>query len=235
MKNAQTKMLLCFLGGLLLMVLTAWLLAGPIALGEAPVGMLLAVGVLILAVVVQLLAQGTIFKELLCFQAKRRLFYASYFLNAVASGCAVGSVLIGKDIAIGLELHLAILPAAALGLLLWGLYFIPGDGLHKAFSIIFVVLAVGLCAAAVWVWICISATVGCMALFGGLYFLLLPVGMLYAARNPGDWSRYLSYTGFGTFAVVFFAALLILSDGDFLDILDFGGGEGGTRKKKPRK
>ena len=235
MRRPQMKMLLWFLCGLLVMVLTAWLLAGPIALGEATVGMLLAVGITVLAVFVELLAQGTVFKEYLRFSTKRRCFRVSYLLNAVASGCAVGSVLIGKDISIGLELVLAVLPAVGLALLLCVLYCIPGDGLRKAFSVVLFVLAVGLCAAAVWVWVCVSATVGCMALFSGLYFLLFPVGLLYAARNPEDWSRYLSYTGFGAFAVVFLAALLILSEGDFLEALDFGGGEGGARKKKPQK
>lgn len=232
MKHPQFKMLLYFLCGLLIMVLTAWLLAGPLALGNATIGMLLAVGFLILAFVTELAAEGSIFQESFNFPAKRRLSRASYLLNAVASGCAVGGVLMDKQIAASPNLFLAILPAAALALLFSFLYCFPGEGLRKAFCVTFLVLTVSLCVGAICLWIFVSTTMGCMALFSGLYLLLFPIGLRHAVRAPKEWSRYLSYTGFGAFFMVFIAALLILSDGEALDGVDLDFGHSSRKKKR---
>ena len=232
MKHPQFKMLLYFLCGLLIMALTAWLLAGPIALRSATAGMLLAIVFLIAAIVVVFTAEGSILRESFSFPAKRRLYRVSYFLNAVASGCAVGSVLIHKQIAVGAELFLALLPAAVLALLLSLLCSFAPSGLPKALSIVFTVLAVALCVGAICFWIFVSATIGCMALFSSLYLLLFPSGLRNAVRTPKDWSRYLSYTGFGAFFAVFIAALLILSDGEALDGVDLDFGFGSRKKKR---
>ena len=225
MKHPQFKMLLYFLCGLLAMALTAWLLAGPLALGHATAGILLAVVFLVAAIFIEFAAQGIILKESFSFPAKRRLFRVSYLLNAVASGCAVSSVLMDKQIAVNEELFLALLPAAVLAIL----FSLLAD---KTFSIVFTVLAIALCVGAICFWIFISATMGCMALFSGLYLLLFPIGLRHAVRAPKEWSRYLSYTGFGAFFVIFIAALLILSDGEALDGVDLDFGH--SRRKKKR-
>ena len=225
MKHPQFKMLLYFLCGLLIMGLTAWLLAGPIALRSATAGMLLAIGFLITAIVAVFTAEGSIFRESFSFPAKRRFSRVSYLLNAVASGCAVGSVLIDKQLAVNPELFLALLPAAVLAIL----FSLLAD---KTFSIVFTVLAIALCVGAICFWIFVSATMGCMALFSGLYLLLFPTGLRHAVRAPKEWSRYLSYTGFGAFFVVFIAALLILSDGEALDGVDLDFGFGRRKKKR---
>ena len=225
MKHPQFKMLLYFLCGLLVMALTAWLLAGPLALGHATAGILLAVVFLVAAIFMEFAAQGIILKESFSFPAKRRLNRVSYLLNAVASGCAVGSVLMDKQIAVNEELFLALLPAAVLAIL----FSLLAD---KTFSIVFTALAIALCVGAICFWIFVSATMGCMALFGGLYLLLFPIGLRHAVRAPKEWSRYLSYTGFGAFFVVFIAALLILSDGEALDGVDLDFGFSSRNKKR---
>ena len=225
MKHPQFKMLLYFLCGLLVMALTAWLLAGPLALGHATAGILLAVVFLVAAIFMEFAAQGIILKESFSFPAKRRLFRISYLLNTVASGCAVGSVLMDKQIAVNEELFLALLPAAVLAIL----FSLLAD---KMFSIVFTVLAIALCVGAICFWIFVSATMGCMALFSGLYLLLFPIGLRHAVRAPKEWSRYLSYTGFGAFFVIFIAALLILSDGEALDGVDLDFGFSSRKKKR---
>ena len=232
MKHPQFKMLLYFLCGLLVMALTAWLLAGPLALGHAIVGMVLAICFLIAAIAMVFVAEGSFLQEFFSFPAKRRLSRISYLLNAVASGCAVGSVLIHKQLAVGGELLLALLPAAICALLFSLLCAFTDGTLQKAFSIAFTVLAVVLCAGAICLWIFVSATMGCMALFSGLYLLLFPIGLRHAVRAPKEWSRYLSYTGFGAFFVVFIAALLILSDGEALDGVDLDFGHSSRKKKR---
>ena len=231
MKHPQLKMLLYFLWGLLTMGLTAYLLAGPIALQNTTAGMVLSICFLIAAIVAVLAAEGSIFPENYSFPKKRRLSRISYLLNSVASGCAVGSVLIDKQIAASAEMFFALVPAAGLALLISLLCVFTEGALQKAFRIAFTVLAVALCAGAICLWIFVSAPLGCMALFSGLFLLLFPVGLRYADKSPKEWSRYLSYTGFGAFFVIFFAAVLILSDGDALDGLDIDFGHS-TRKKK---
>lgn len=127
-----------------------------------------------------------------------------------------------------------LLPAVALGLILFPLFLVGQKRWRKVVSIVFVVLSLVLVILSLLRWLHDSDIRGCIVLFSVLFFLLFPVGMYHAAKNPDNWLKYLAFTGFGTFAVIFFVVLVILSDGSILDgldgiDLDFGSGK--SKKK----
>ena len=74
---------------------------------------------------------------------------------------------------------------------------------------------------------------GCCFLFSGLFILPFPLAVATLQEDSRQRFRYLSFSGFGTFALVIIVAAFILSDGDILDGLDgFDFSDIGSGKKK---
>lgn len=240
MRKPQLKMLICYMTGLLILGLSAWLTSGLLSTSAAwledcwfwaliPSLFVLAMALLFLAA-----AEGSVFQYWFGFKARRGFFHISYLLNAAASGYAVGVLMAEKGMLPTNELFLALLPAAALGLLLAVAFLIPGRLWHKTAGIAFLVLAIALIGCGIYTWIRLSPLAGCAAVFSGLYFLLFPVGIQFALKNPQEWYRYLSYTGFGAFLIIIGAAIVILSEGEALEGLDIDIGWGSRKKKYPK-
>lgn len=222
MKKPLSKLLLSYLLGLSVMGLIAWpvsLFAGHIPLDGFP-KLIPAFVLMIVAVVFHKKSKGHALGYL-----------CSYFLNAIASGATIGVVLAECNIAPSLNLALALLPAAGLGILVSVLLLIfkKTDGICAAFT----VLALLMIIISIAIWVGRSALVGSILLFSGLFFLPLPFCLQNAVENPEREFRYLSFSGFGAFAIIAFVAMVILSEGEILEGvlegLDFGGGKG---KKK---
>lgn len=241
MKFPQIRMLLYYLIGLAVMGVTAWLMSGAFPVGPALVSIHWFVA-LLPAILLSILAGVIFFKtpdgdlEHIEHSFRNRCLYrVCYLLNAAASGLAVGVLLSKQGVALTPDLYAALIPALVLGVALCILYFIPGKIWHKIICILFVVLSVALIIAGFVYWIKISAPMGCVAVFSGLFFLLFPVGTYLAAEHSDPWYCYLAITGFGAFVVILLVVIFILSEGEILDGLDldlnFGGGK--SKKNKP--
>lgn len=242
MKNPQTRMLLYYFAGVFIMGLTAWLVSAALPLGELIrnthwfVALLPAILVCVAAIVLCARA-GSKDPERMLYSSTRRTFYCiCYLLNAVASGLAVGVLVSQKGVLLTADLLLSLIPAIALGLLLFLLLLIPNRAWRKTVSIVFVVLSIVLVIVSLRIWLHYSDARGCAVVFSVLFFLLFPVGMYHVAKNPEGWHKYLAYTGFGAFAVILFVVIFILSEGEILDGLDFdlGSGGGNSKKKQPK-
>ena len=231
MKRPQAKMLLCYLLGLLVMAVSAWLVSAllpamsVLAHSDWPAQLLPALGLMLAAVAAHLLAHKKI----------NRLYLISYLFNAVASGWVIGILMGIKKFLPTVELALALLPAMVLGVLAAVLFGQRRSEKAKAISVIFVIAAVLLFLGGIAVWIWLAPLTGCVFVFSALFFLPLPIAINKAINWPRDLYRYLSFAGFGAFFLILFVAIVILSEGDGLDGLDFDfGGEGLGKKKKKR-
>ena len=99
---------------------------------------------------------------------------------------------------------------------------------------IFLMLTLALLGLGIFVWIRHSVLHGSTLVFSSLFFLPFPIGCSSAQEKPERKYRYLSFTGFGAFIVIALVAAIIMSGGEILDGLDFGGGEGKAKKKTPK-
>ena len=86
-----------------------------------------------------------------------------------------------------------LLPAVALGLILFPLFLVGQKRWRKFISIVFVVLSLVLGILSIRYWICESDIRGCAVLFSVLFFLLFPVGMYHAVKTPDNWLKYLAF------------------------------------------
>lgn len=240
MRISKLRMLLYYLLGLFIMGVTAWLISAVFPLGALLrrvhwfFALLPAILVCVVAIVLCCRAADEDHAHAVSGSTRRMLYRVCYLLNATASGLAVGVVLAQKQFSLSDDLLLALIPAVLLGLGLYLLMLIPHQIWRKVVAIVFVLLAVVLVAGGIGLWITESAVQGCTVVFSGLFFLLFPVGTYHAAKHPDQWLRYLAYTGFGAFAVIFLAVMFILSEGEILDGLDFDFDFGGRGSKKKR-
>ena len=234
MKHPQMKIFPCYLVGLLVMALSAWLVsllysqAAFLAQLHWIAQMLPPLVLMIAALIVLPAAKGRTGGNLL-----------SYFLNASASGWAIGVVLGVASIIPPPEVLVAMVPAALLGLALVFFSRSRSKAWRIATVVTFSLLGLALIGVGIYVWCVHQPLMGCAFVFSGLYFLPLPLGYVKAASKPEKMYRYLAYTGFGAFILIFLVVLFILSEGEILDGLDFdfGGGEsaGAKKKNKPVK
>lgn len=230
MKQPQAKMLPCYLIGLLVMAASAWLVSALLPMipdlsnADWPAQLLPAAGLMLAAVAAHLLARKKI----------NWAYLFSYFANAVASGWAIGVLMGAKQILPTIELLLALLPAALLGVFAALLFGLPDTKRTALVSTIFVILAVLLFLSGIAVWVWLAPLTGCVFVFSALFLLPFPLGIGGAMDQPQGTYRCLSFTGFGAFFLILFVVIVILSEGDFLDGLDFdfGGGSGSSKKKK---
>ena len=225
MKHPQLKLFPCYLIGLLVMAVSAWLVS--LLYGQVTflsqlhwiVQLLPPLALMIVALVALPVSKG---------HTGGNLF--SYFLNAAASGWAIGVLLGVVTVVPPPEILTAMIPAVLLGLALVLFGRCSSKAWRIASVVIFSLLGLALIGVGIYVWCAHSPLIGCSFVFSGLYYLPLPLGYAEAVSNPEKMYRYLAYTGFGAFVLIFFVVLFILSEGEILDGLDFGG-EGGKKKK----
>lgn len=156
-----------------------------------------------------------------------------YSLNALGTGCAVGTLLAQLEEIPDLQLLLiCLVPGAVLALVLaFSLAHPPIQWVKRicwiAAAISLVLVGVGICR-----WCFGDALWGAVCFFCGLVLLPFSVVCRTCAQKPEYALGHLALAGFGIFFVVFFIVLLILSEGDILDGLDF---DLPSRKKKTPK
>lgn len=227
MKNAHFKLFVPYLAGLAVMAAAAG--AIPHILGALPyvqkhwlVGIAVAVTLCLGAVLCHVKAKGS-----------TPLYITGYLLNALGSGCAIGTLYAEMVwIPYAGSLAMALLPAIVLGLSICLGYAGQGKVWRKVWSIGILVLTVFFLIAAILVWVGVDRIVGSMGFFSGVCLLFFQIACLVAADQPeGKW-RYLSFSGFWAFAVIAVVVVIILSEGDILDGLDLG--DAPTKKKQKR-
>ena len=227
----QTKLLPCYLIGLLVMAVSVGivctLLANVPKIGQLHwiLRLLPAILFMLMALVAHWLAKG-----------KTWAYLISYYLNAAGSGWAIGILIAAKGFVLSQELLLGMVPAVILGILLVLFMNSPSEKRRFVSIAVFSVLALVLIGVGIYFVCAHRLQLGYAFLFSGLYFLPLPLGYECALSDQTQMFRCLSFTGFGAFVLILFVVVFILSEGEILDGLDFDfGGGGGSAKKKRGK
>ena len=157
----------------------------------------------------------------------------SYSLNALGTGCAIGTLLAQLEQIPDLQLLLAcLIPGAVFALVL--AFSLAHPPLHWVKRICWIAAALSLALIGVGIcrWCLDDALWGTVCFFGGLVLLPFSVVCRTCAQKSEYALGHLAIAGFGIFFVVFFVVLLILSEGEILDGLDF---DLPSRKKKTPK
>lgn len=230
MKNSQWKMYLCYLPGLLAMACCAR--AVPVLYAMLPnrdentwwLGIGAAAVIFGLAIAAHCLAKG-----------RRGGYWLSYAFNAIGTGGIIGILYgeMGWTVEVPTLLY-ALLPAAVLGAALCLNSFIYGKRWRKAADVAVLILNLILIVGAIVIWVKWHCVFGSFAFFCGICQLFFQMACLIAGDKPeGKW-RYLSFSGFWAFAVIAVVVIIVLSEGDILDGLDFDLPIG-DKKKKAKK
>lgn len=231
MKKETLKWIVLYVAGLFAMALASWLVSGIYsgltiqdeASWRIGVGIGAAIAFSVVAIICHVWAKGRSFGYLI-----------SYILNAIGSGCAIGTLLADKGIIPPPELLLALLPVAGLGIMGCLLLWIPGEIWRFVVPSVFTVAALALIGFGTYIWICRDPLIGCTFVFSGLFYLPFPMGHSFAWDKPEQGSRYLSFAGFGAFILIAFVVILILSEGEIIDVFDIDlSGKKKTKSKSP--
>lgn len=187
----------------------------------------------VIHLIIPLLLMGCAIAAHLIAKGRTAGYLVSYFLNAVGSGCLVGAIYGLRGYVPQIHLLGALLPAA---LIVAATFLIPlqlKDLAKGITALVLAGLALALAVAGIFVWPFYSMPMGCCFLFSGLFILPFPLAVATLQEDSRQRFRYLSFSGFGTFALVIIVAAFILSDGDILDGLDgFDFSDIGSGKKK---
>jgi hypothetical protein len=159
------------------------------------------------------------------------MYLLSYLCNAIGSGCLLGAIYGLRDYVPHVHLLAALVPAFLIGTATFLIFLFsrePGKGI-VAFSL--AGLALILVVAGIIIWIFYSMPVGCCFLFSGLFILPFPIAVGAVQADCSQQFRYLSFSGFGTFILVFLVAAFILSEGEILEGFDIGEPDAFGKKK----
>lgn len=225
MSNATVKLFPAYFFGLVVMAASTWLLTPLVDCFHWSLAIVIAFLLCLGAVACHVLSK------------RRALFYIKgYFLNAVGSGCVIAALYAEMEWTIGISsLAIALIPAIALALMLCLSYFSQGKLWRKIWGIVILFLAVVLMVLSVIVWIKFHRVIGSMGFFSSICLLFFLMACLFTLDKSADKWRYLSFSGFWIFAIIAIVVVLILSEGELLDGLDFDIGGGSDKKKKTVK
>ena len=231
MKHPRCKVLQWYIVGLLTMGATAFLL--PQLSAVAPYFAKLHWWLQLIPAVVFMF--GAVTAHLLSRKRLNWVYILGYILNSIGSGWAIGVLIDVKEIHPAITSFLTFLPAAMLGILYCALITTEKHRRNKVVSIIYFVMAALLLVGGIVIWICRIPMVGCPLVFSALYLLPFPIAVgveLDAPDEVNEIYRHLSFSGFGAFFAILFVVVLILSEGEILDGVDFDlGCNAGKRKK----
>lgn len=222
MKNENLKLLPTFVVGLIVMTASAWMFA-PLTGGEY--WLLWILGAVLLCV-------GAVVCHALS-NRRAAVYVLGYLINAVSSGCAAATLYgqMGWDVEL-LMLLCGVAPVALLGAVFCLGYFGQGKLWRKIWGLAMALLALALMVAAVILWIKWNPVAGSMGFFSGICLLFFIMACLATLDSPKEKWRYLSFSGFWAFAVILIVVLVILSEGEILDGLDFDFSGGSAKKKR---
>ena len=160
------------------------------------------------------------------------LYAASYFINAVCSGHVIGTLYAHLGWAPDLGTLLwALVPAAVLALVFCVGYMVQGKLWHRIWGVIIISVSVAALALSVITWVKWDRYLGSFAFFSCVFMLFFLIACLCSRKEPENRWRFLSFSGFWAFAVIAVVVVLVLSEGEFLDGLDFDFGGNGKKKK----
>ena len=222
MKNDNLKLWLPYLLGLTLMTAVTWMLIHMLGSVHWVLCILIALLLCVAAILCHAFSKGCI-----------PLYIFGYALNAIGSGCAIATLYakMGWNATLS-DLMWAVLPAAVLGLLLVLGYFGEGKLWRKVWGFVMLAVVVIGLIFAIAVWIKWNRVWGSLSFFSGICLLFFLMACILTPNEPvGRW-RYLSFSGFWAFAVIAVVVVLLLSEGEILDGLDFDFDFGKKKKRK---
>ena len=160
-------------------------------------------------------------------------YLASFIINSVASGFVVSAYYIKNQAVLNIyELLIATIPAAAIVFLVYLML----QNFNKAKKITITVAGIinaVLTITAIVFWIMHGNVVFSFGFFCSLIsFFYLCVFGITINHDERSVFRDVSFGSFGSFIIISVVVIFILSEGEILDGLDFGGGEGGKKSKK---
>lgn len=160
-------------------------------------------------------------------------YLASFLINSIASGFLVSAYYIKNEILLDIH-HLLIgaIPAAAVVFLV----FLMLQGFNKTKKITIIVAVIInaiLTISATVFWIKSGDMIFSFAFFCSLVsFFFLCVFGITVNHDERSLLRDISFGSFGSFIIISVVVAFILSDGEILDGIDFGGGGSNKRRKK---
>ena len=165
---------------------------------------------------------------------KRPFFYVFSFLsNFIGCGFSVSAYYLTRDLSLNLlELIIAAVPACAILLLIYLMLQIYSKTKKATLSIAAIINFILLVIAVIY-WIKSGDTffsLGFFYLLVSLFFICVFGVTINHDERPV--LRDISYGSFGSFVILTVVIIVILSEGDFLDIGDLG--FGGSKKKKSK-
>lgn len=211
-----------FIMFLTLMAATAWISA-PILHGVPwGWGIFAAVILCLAAVLFHARAKRRMKMDASARATRRASFYITgYFINAVSSGCAIGTLYAQLSRPVDLKgIALTAVPSILLAFAFCLIHAGNKQSTRKFWSIVIIVLSAILGAAsipAIFMWDSIFGSFSLFASICQLFFLWVCSS---SAKEPEEKWHYLSYSGFWAFAIITLIVILVLSDGDALDGLD---------------
>ena len=159
-------------------------------------------------------------------------YLASFIINSVASGFVVSAYYLKNQAVLNIyELLIATIPAAAIVFLVYLML----QNFNKAKKITITVAGIinaVLTITAIVFWIMHGNVVFSFGFFCSLIsFFYLCVFGITINHDERSVFRDVSFGSFGSFIIISVVVIFILSEGEILDGLDFGGGEGGKKSK----
>lgn len=160
-------------------------------------------------------------------------YLASFIINSVASGFVVSAYYLKNQAVLNIyELLIATIPAAAIVFLVYLML----QNFNKTKKITITVAGIinaVLTITAIVFWIMHGNVVFSFGFFCSLIsFFYLCVFGITINHDERSVFRDVSFGSFGSFIIISVVVIFILSEGEILDGLDFGGGEGGKKSRK---
>ena len=160
-------------------------------------------------------------------------YLASFIINSIASGFIVSAYYLKNQTVLNIyELLIGAIPAAAIVFLVY-LMLQSFNKTKKVTITVAVIINAILTITAMVFWIMHGNVVFSFGFFCSLIsFFYLCVFGITINHNERSVFRDISFGSFGSFIIISVVVIFILSEGEILDGLDIGGGDGGKKSKK---
>lgn len=160
-------------------------------------------------------------------------YLASFIINSVASGFIVSAYYLKNQTVLNIyELLIGAIPAAAIVFLVY-LMLQSFNKTKKVTITVAVIINAILTISAMFFWIMHGNVVFSFGFFCSLIsFFYLCVFGITINHDERSVFRDISFGSFGSLIIISVVVIFILSEGEILDGLDIGGGDGGKKSKK---
>ncbi len=160
-------------------------------------------------------------------------YLASFLINSVASGFVVSAYYLKNEIVLDIyNLLISAIPAAAIFFLVY-LMLQSFNKTKKVTITVATIINIVLTITAIVFWTMHGNVVFSFGFFCSLIsFFYLCVFGITINHDERSVLRDISFGSFGSFIIISVVVIFILSEGEILDGLDFGGGDGGKKSRK---